>query len=178
MWTANNMSTITNLRPTYWERPGQRQTRNSRMLLKSTCGQTQKRRRHKPKYRTRLPTEIWLLILEKMSPRDLQAVMRVNRLWYSEANKVLRNKITSLLNGKGLCTLFRLANDPMYDFLDQYTLPRTFEAKKNVVFFVKGNYLAAGLSVVSILEKEGLDGFPEGVWRDHPDFLRAYLHVQ
>jgi hypothetical protein len=112
-----------------------------------------------------------------MPPRAFQAVMRVNHLWYSEANRVLCNKIKNLLNGKGLCTWFSVYEEvhQLYCFLDQYILPPTFEAKKNVAFFAKGEWHTAELSVISILEKEGLDDLPEGEWRDSPDFVHAYL---
>lgn len=58
--------------------------------------------------------------------------------------------------------------------MDEYTLLPTLEAKMEGVSFAKGNHRAARLSVESILETEGLGGFPEGV-EDNPDFRRADL---
>jgi hypothetical protein len=166
---------------TYWERPGKRQTRNSQRWQCRTrpthISKCRKRGKIVYKCPTRLPTlpnEIWLLVLQAMRPRDLHAIMQVNNLWYSEANKILRNKITTLLQGKVLYTFFRSGlGGELFACLDQYALPPTFEARKFVLFY--DNYDGALVSVSSILEKEGFDGFPEGVWRDSGRFLRACL---
>jgi F-box-like len=169
------MSTTYKPHLTYWERLGKRQTRNSQrrhflhglaskqILLKSGT-----------KRSTGLPSEIWLLILQMMDPKDLQAIMRVNRLWYSEANRILYNKITNLLEGKGLFAYLSIAfYKECFYFFEKYTLPSTFEALKTVRFH--GWEETATVTVISILEREGFDGLPDGVWRNGPDFLRACL---
>jgi hypothetical protein len=169
MKRPNNGSEVSELRRTYWERPGNRQTRNSQRRSKSKCQTSlpdRKRRKIVSKCPT-LPTELWFLILRAMQPRDLHPIMRVNRLWYAEANKILCNKITTLLHGKGLWARFNLS-EPRGDcfrFLDLHFLPSTFEAQKHVLFAASGGK-AVNLSVRSILEKEGFDGLPEAVWRN------------
>jgi F-box-like len=182
-------SGVKKARLSYWERPSQRQTRNSQEQLGSKRRASQihiskcsKRRKIEPTCRLAslpvLPTEIWLLIFQEMAPKELQAVMQVNRLWYSEANKVLLVTITNLLKGKGLYAYSRygLCSESVA-FMEMYILPPTFEARKLVHFYprYKGGTASGSVTVISLLEKEGLDGFPEEVWRNGPRFLRACL---
>jgi hypothetical protein len=111
-----------------------------------------------------------------MEPRDLQAVMRVNSRWYSEANTILCNKITSLLHGKVLYSFFASGGGGEETAsLNRHVLPPSFEAQKLVQFYSTASYRSMEVSVSLILQKEGLDGFPEGVWRDNSRLLRACL---
>ena len=179
---------VKRVRPSYWERPCQRQTSNSQKQIGS-CRPTHFSECHtkRPKIvpacwlsasLPTLPTEIWLSILQAMSPKDLQGVMQVNRLWYSEANKILLVAVTNLLKGKGLQVFRRIGtHSECPSFLANYVLPPTFEAYKRVHFYSanKGCTAFGSVTVISLLEKEGLDGHPEGVWREGPGFLRACL---
>jgi hypothetical protein len=97
MSIPNHASTVKKPGLSYWERPGKRQTRNS---------QAQKRLDSKcriPRLPGR-PMEIWLL--QMMPPKDVQSVMQVSQLWYSEANRILFNKISTR---KGLYAYLKVA---------------------------------------------------------------------
>jgi F-box domain len=102
-----------------------------------------------------LPTEIWILILQKLSPKQLQAVMRVNRLWYFEANRRIKSAVSDLLNDKALVgfnvpqattTEERILTS--YLCFDKFILPTTFEARKEVKFVSNGYYNSTDNSVV------------------------------
>jgi hypothetical protein len=175
-------SGVKKARLSYRERPGQqnsqRQLGSKRGISQTHVSKRQKRQKTGPTCRVArlpvLPTEIWILILQKMSPKELQAVMPVNRFWYSEANKILLVKITNLLKGKKLLTYSSCGlHSECIAFLTKYILPPTFEARKWVSFC--GIDCSGSVTVKSLLEREGLDGFPEGVWRNNTGFLRACL---
>jgi hypothetical protein len=82
-----------------------------------------------------LPTEIWLLILRLLRPKELQAVMRVNHLWYSVASEILCNTISNLLAAKDLVVDIGFSGRSLMYAYQEHILPSTWHSQSKGVFY-------------------------------------------
>jgi hypothetical protein len=70
-----------------------------------------------------------------LQPKELQAVMRVNHLWYSVASEILCNTISNLLAAKDLVVDIALSGPSLMHAYQGHILPSTFHSQSKVVFY-------------------------------------------